>query len=370
MTTPTNKELKLLSPATLGDLELANRMILAPLTRCRAGDNYVPQRMNAIYYAQRASAGLIISEATQVSRNGLGYANTPGIYTQEQIEGWKEVTKAVHNKGGKIFLQLWHAGRVAHPDLLEEGDIPVAPSPIAADYLADLPNGQFPQVTPRELTLEEIPLIIEQFRQGAKNAKEAGFDGVELHGGNGYLPEQFLQDHSNHRTDEYGGSLENRARFLLEVTQAIIDVWGKERVGVRLSPSSTFNDMHDSNLTATFSYVARELDRLGIAYLHIVEPRIKGNVTIEDDGSGLGAKFFRPLFSRTIITAGGYTRDTGEKVIEDNNADFVAYGRLFLANPDLPKRFALNTELNKYDRNTFYSSGEQGYIDYPSLKVA
>lgn len=363
----TTKTLKLLSPATLGDLELTNRMILAPLTRCRAGDRYVPQPMNVTYYAQRASAGLIISEATQVSRNGLGYANTPGIYSQEQIQGWKQITKAVHDKGGKIFLQLWHAGRVAHPDLLEEGDILIAPSSIAADYLADLPNGQFPHVIPRELKLEEIPLIIEQFRQGAKNAKEAGFDGVEIHAGNGYLPDQFLQDNSNHRTDEYGGSVENRARFLLEITQAAIDVWGKERVGVRLSPSSTFNDMHDSNPAATFNYVAQELDRLGIGYLHVVEPRIKGNVTVEDDGKGLGAKFFRPLFGGAIITAGGYTRDTGEEALQNNTADFVAYGRLFVANPDLPKRFALNAELNKYNRNTFYTSGEEGYIDYPSL---
>lgn len=289
MTTTTTQTLKLLSPATLGGLELNNRVIMAPLTRCRAGDRFVPQPMNATYYAQRASAGLIISEATQVARNGLGYANTPGIYTQEQIEGWKPITKAVHDRGGKIFLQLWHAGRVAHPDLLEEGDLPVAPSAIAADYLADLPNGQFPHVTPRELKLEEIPEIIEQFRQGAENAKEAGFDGVELHGANGYLPEQFLRDNSNHRTDEYGGSLENRARFMLEVTQALIDVWGKDRVGVRLAPSSTFNDMHGTDLTTTYTYVVQELDRMGIGYLHIVEPRIKGNVTIEDDGTGMGA---------------------------------------------------------------------------------
>ena len=243
MTTANATKLELLSPATLSDMKLENRMILAPLTRCRAGNGFIPQPMNTIYYAQRASAGLIISEATQVARNGLGYANTPGIYNQQQIEGWKQITKAVHDKGGKIFLQLWHAGRVAHPALLEEGDIPIAPSAIAADYLADLPEGQFPHVTPRELKLEEIPEIIEQFRQGAKNALEAGFDGVEIHAGNGYLPDQFLQDNSNHRTDEYGGSIENRARFLLEITQAAIEVWGKERVGVRLSPSSTFNDM-------------------------------------------------------------------------------------------------------------------------------
>ncbi|MEO1005289.1 MAG: alkene reductase, partial [Cyanobacteria bacterium J06638_38] len=203
--------------------------------------------------------------------------------------------------------------------------------------------------------------------QGAKNAKEAGFDGVELHAANGYLPEQFLQDNSNYRTDKYGGTLENRARFILEVTQALIDVWGKERVGVRLAPSSTFNDMHDSNLTATFTYVARELDSLGVGYLHIVEPRIKGNVTIEDDGTGLGAKFFRSLFSGAIITAGGYTQETGEEVLENKDADFVTYGRLYVANPDLPKRFALGAELNQYDRSTFYTNGEAGYIDYPFL---
>ncbi|MEM7757803.1 MAG: alkene reductase [Cyanobacteria bacterium P01_A01_bin.40] len=348
MTTTTTKTPKLLSPATLNDLELNNRMIMAPLTRCRAGDRFVPQPMNVIYYEQRADAGLIISEATQIARNGLGYANTPGIYTQEQIEGWKPITKAVHDRGGKIFLQLWHAGRVAHPDLLEPGELPVAPSAIAADDLADLPNGRFPHVIPRELTLEEIPRIIEQFRQGAKNAKEAGFDGVELHAANGYLPEQFLQDNSNYRTDKYGGTLENRARFMLEVTQSLIDVWGKERVGVRLAPSSTFNDMHDSNLTATFTYIARELDSLGVGYLHIVEPRIKGNVTIEDDGTGLGAKFFRSLFNGAIITAGGYTQETGEEVLENKDADFVTYGRLFVANPDLPKRFALGAELNQY----------------------
>jgi len=367
MTTANATKLELLSPATLSDMKLENRMILAPLTRCRAGNGFIPQLMNTIYYAQRASAGLIISEATQVARKGLGYANTPGIYNQQQIEGWKQITKTVHDKGGKIFLQLWHAGRVAHPALLEEGDIPIAPSAIAADYLADLPEGQFPHVTPRELKLEEIPGIIEQFRQGAKNALEAGFDGVEIHAGNGYLPDQFLQDNSNHRTDEYGGSIENRARFLLEITQAAIDVWGKERVGVRLSPSSTFNDMHDSNLVSTFSYVAEQLNRLEIAYLHVVEPRIKGNVTIEDDDTGLGAAFFRPIFKGIIISAGGYTRDSGEQFIRDNHADFIAYGRLFVSNPDLPKRFALDTKLNKYDRSTFYTDGIEGYIDYPKL---
>ncbi|MEM8778011.1 MAG: alkene reductase [Cyanobacteria bacterium P01_G01_bin.49] len=370
MMTTTTKTLQLLTPATLGDLKLANKMILAPLTRSRAGSGFVPQAMNVTYYAQRASAGLIISEATQVARNGLGYANTPGIYTKEQIKGWKPITHAVHEKGGKIFMQLWHAGRVAHPDLLESGDVPVAPSAIAADYPAYLPSGESSHVTPRELTLSEISSIIEQFRQGAKNALEAGFDGVELHAANGYLPNQFLEDNSNHRTDRYGGSLENRARFILEITQALVEVWGKERVGVRLSPNSSFNDMHDSNPTATFTYVAQELDRMGIAYLHIVEPRVNGTVTIEDDGTGLGAKFFRSVFSGKIMSAGGYTRSTGEEAIQNHDADFVAYGRMYIANPDLPERFALNAELNKYDRRTFYTRGEEGYIDYPSLEVA
>ncbi|MBE9168099.1 alkene reductase [Pleurocapsales cyanobacterium LEGE 06147] len=360
--------MRLLSPFKLGACELPNRILLAPLTRCRAGAGYVPQPMNALYYAQRASAGLIISEATQVARNGIGYPNTPGIYSQEQVEGWKLVTEAVHSKGGKIFLQLWHAGRVAHPSFLEKGEIPIAPSPIAADYMADTANGKQPHVIPRELKLEKILGIVQQFQQGAKNAKEAGFDGVEIHSANGYLIDQFLQDNSNRREDKYGGSIEGRSRFLIEVTQAVVDVWGRERVGVRLSPSSTFNDMHDSNPTGTFSYVAKELDRLGIAYLHLIEPRIRGNVTIEDDGSGLGAKFFRPIFQGAIVTAGGYSRDTGEAILQKNDADLVAFGRLFLANPDLPKRFALNASLNKHNRDTFYTSGADGYIDYPTLE--
>ena len=357
--------LKLLSPAVLGEIELANRMILAPLTRCRAGAGYVPQAINALYYAQRASAGLIITEATQVAHNGIGYPNTPGIHSPKQIQGWKKVTEAVHEKNGKIFLQLWHAGRVAHPAFLEPGELPVAPSPIAADGMADTTEGQQLHVIPRELKREEIPGVIEQFRQGAKNAKEAGFDGVEIHGANGYLLDQFLQDNSNQRQDEYGGSIEGRSRFLIEVTQAVVEVWGKVRVGVRLSPGSAFNDMHDSNPTNTFTYVAQELDRMGIAYLHIIEPRIRGNVTIENDGNGLGAKFFRPIFQGSIVTAGGYNRDTGEAILQSNDADLVAYGRLFLANPDLPRRFALNVSLNKYDRNTFYTRGAEGYTDYP-----
>jgi N-ethylmaleimide reductase len=360
-------ELKLLSPTNLGTLELPNRMVMAPLTRCRAGNEYIPQPMNVTYYAQRASAGLIISEATQVARNGIGYPNTPGIYTSEQVEGWKQVTDAVHAQGGRIFLQLWHAGRVAHPSLLPVNELPIAPSAISANCMADTAEGQQPHVTPRALALDEIPEIVAQFQQGAKNAIVAGFDGVEIHSANGYLLDQFLQDSANQRSDAYGGTIENRARLLIEVVQAVTEVWGQERVGVRLSPSSTFNDMRDSNPVALFSHVAQALNSQGLAYLHIVEPRIQGNETVTDDGKGLGAKFFRSHFQGTIITAGGYDRATGEAVLHGNQANLVAYGRLFLANPDLPKRFELRASLNRYDRSTFYSSGEEGYIDYPAL---
>jgi N-ethylmaleimide reductase len=359
--------LKLLSPAIIGDIQLPNRMIMAPLTRCRAGVGYIPQPINALYYAQRATAGLIISEATQVSANGIGYPNTPGIYTEAQIAGWKLVTEAVHNRGGRIFLQLWHAGRVAHPSLLPVGEIPIAPSPIKANCTADTASGQQPHVTPRALEISEIPDIIEMFQQGAKNALLAGFDGVEIHSANGYLLDQFLQDNSNQRQDNYGGSVEKRSRLLLQITQAVVEVWGQGKVGVRLSPSSGFNDMRDSNPKALFSYVVEALNKLNLAYLHLIEPRIQGNVTISDDGTGLGAQFFRSIFTGSIITAGGYTCETGEAIIQENHADFVAYGRLFLANPDLPQRFALSKEFNRYNRSTFYSSGEEGYVDYPTL---
>lgn len=360
--------MRLLSPFKLGACELSNRMLLAPLTRCRAGVGYVPQEMNAVYYAQRATAGLIITEATQVSPFGIGYPNTPGIHAPEQVEGWKRVTQAVHAKGGQIFLQLWHAGRASHPSLQPNGEIPVAPSAIKPEGMAATPQGEKPYVTPRALDIQEIPEIIEQFRQGAKNALEAGFDGVEIHSANGYLLDEFLQDNSNRRIDRYGGSVENRARLLLEVTQAVKSVWGAGRVGVRLSPGSSFNDMHDSNPAATFDYVANALNQFALAYLHIIEPRIKGNITIEDDVTPLGARHFRSIYKGTLVTAGGYTGETGEAILKEGYADLVAYGRLFLANPDLPTRFATNALLNKYDRSTFYSSGEKGYIDYPSLE--
>ncbi|WP_013325010.1 alkene reductase [Gloeothece verrucosa] len=360
-------QLKLLTPVQLGAYQLSNRIVMAPLTRMRAAQGNIPHQMNAHYYAQRASAGLIISEASQISPTGQGYAYTPGIHSPEQIEGWKLVTEAVHQKGGHIFMQLWHVGRISHPSLQPDGQLPLAPSAIAAEGMANTVSGPQPFVTPRALETAEIPQIIEQYRQAAENARVAGFDGVEIHSANGYLLDQFLHDGSNRRTDQYGGSIENRARLLMEVTRAVIEVWGGERVGVRLSPGGTYNSMSDSNLEALFNYVVSQLNSFNLAYLHLVEPRIQGSQTVEDDGSRLGVKHFRSIYQGTLITAGGYTRETGEAVLQTGDADLVAYGRIFIANPDLPQRFALNAPLNPYDRSTFYGGNEQGYIDYPFL---
>ena len=359
----------LFSPYKVGNLELPSRIVMAPLTRMRAGKGNVPQAMNAEYYAQRASAALIISEATQISPQGVGYPHTPGIHSSEQIEGWKLVTEAVHQQGGKIFLQLWHVGRVSHPSLQPNGELPVAPSAIAPKGMAATYEGEKPFVTPRALETEEIPQIVQQYVQATKNALAAGFDGVEIHSANGYLLDEFLQDGSNKRTDRYGGSIENRARFLMEVVEAVTQVCDSRRVGVRLSPSSTFMDMSDSNPEELFGYVARELNKFNLAYLHVVEPRIKGDKHDEDESNGLGVKFFRPIFTGTLISAGGYTRDTGNEVLASGNADLVAYGRLFIANPDLPKRFKLKASLNTYHRPTFYTQGQEGYIDYPCLET-
>lgn len=355
----------LLSSVKLGRYTLPNRIVMAPLTRNRSAEGNVPRELNALYYKQRATAGLIISEATQVSPQGLGYPGTPGIHSPEQIAGWKLVTEAVHSQGGRIFLQLWHVGRISHPDLQPNGELPVAPSAIAPEGESATYTGMKPYVTPRALELEEIPQIIEQYRLGAKNALEAGFDGVEVHGANGYLLDQFLQDNSNHRTDSYGGSVENRSRLLLAVVAAVVEVWGSDRVGVRLSPSGTFNTMGDSHRAATFGYVVKELNQFNLAYLHLVAPRVEGFGTAEDQPD-LGADFFRPIFQNPIITAGGYSFETGNAVIEAGHADLVAFGRLYIANPDLPERFATGAALNVPDRNTFYGGDEKGYTDYPT----
>ncbi len=358
----------LLSPIKLGRYDLPNRIVMAPLTRNRAAAGNVPQAMNAEYYAQRASAGLIITEASQISPQGLGYPATPGIYSSEQVEGWKLVTEAVHQQGGRIFIQLWHVGRISHPSLQPNGELPVAPSAIAPAGMASTYTGEQPFVTPRALETDEIPGIIQQYRQAAENALAAGFDGVEIHSANGYLLDQFLQDGSNQRSDQYGGSLENRTRLLLEVTEAVVAVWGADRVGIRLSPNGTFNDMHDSDPAALFDYVVNALNRFGLAYLHLVEPRWT-SPTPEVDITALKAGHFRPLYHGTLITAGGYDRQQGNEVIAAGQADLVAYGRWFISNPDLPERFAQEAPLNAYDRSTFYGGDEKGYTDYPALTL-
>jgi N-ethylmaleimide reductase len=358
----------LLTPVQLGPYQLPNRVVMAPLTRNRAGAGNVPGPLNATYYAQRASAGLLIAEATQVTPYGQGYPATPGIHSAEQVGGWTLVTDAVHAKGGHIFLQLWHVGRISHPSLQPDGVLPVAPSAIAPAGDASTFTGPQPYVTPRALELNEIPGIIEAYRQGAQNALDAGFDGVEIHAANGYLLDQFLQDGTNQRTDEYGGSFENRARLLLEVVEAVVSVWGADRVGIRLSPSGTFNDIHDSNSKALFTYVVQSLNRFGLAYLHLVEPRAYEGV--DASGEQLNTEFFRPLFQGPIISAGGYTQESGNATLTAGAADLIAYGRIYIANPDLVERFAQNATLNPYDRDSFYGGDERGYTDYPTLELA
>ena len=347
----------------IGPYTLPNRIIMAPMTRNRAGADNVPVPMMQTYYSQRASAGLIISEGSQVSTQGAGYPATPGIYSSEQVDGWKAITNAIHEKGGHIFLQLWHVGRISHPSY-HEGELPVAPSAIIPKGEAATYEGMKPFVTPRALETNEIQGIIEQFRNGAKNALDAGFDGVEIHGANGYLPDQFLRDGSNKRTDEYGGSVENRARLHLEVTEAVTSVWGADKVAVRLSPSGTFNDMSDSNPEDTFGYLVEKLNKFGLAYLHIVD-------ALEEDirhgAKVVSLSYFRKIYKGILMINGGYDKNRGNEVIENGDADLVSFAQLFLANPDLPKRFKTGAKLNDPDMATFYGGGEKGYIDYPFL---
>ncbi|AGY60146.1 alkene reductase [Gloeobacter kilaueensis] len=357
----------LFSPFSLGSLSLPNRIVLAPLTRMRAGAGLAPVPLNATYYAQRAGAGLIVSEATQISQQGQGYVNTPGIYSEEQIAGWRLVTDAVHERGGRIFLQLWHVGRQSHPLLQPGGGLPVAPSAIVHEGVAITQEGPKPLVVPRALETDEIPAIVEQYRQGAINAQKAGFDGVEIHSANGYLLDQFLHDGSNQRTDRYGGSIENRARLLLEVIEAVLPLWESKRVGVRLSPSGSFGGMSDSDPQALFTHVVAALNSFDLAYLHLVEPRIDGNVTL-DEPAGIPTPVFREIYRGTIISAGGHDKDSGNAMLAEGTADLIAYGRLYIANPDLPERFRQGAPLNPYDRDTFYGGDEKGYTDYPFLE--
>ena len=348
----------LFDPLQIGDITLSNRIIMAPLTRQRAGDVRVPNALMAKYYAERASAGLIISEATSVTPQGVGYAATPGIWSQEQVEGWKLVTSAVHAAGGKIFLQLWHVGRVSDPIFLN-GDLPVAPSAIAPQGHVSHVRPQRPFVTPRALDLAEIPAIVEAYRKGAENAKAAGFDGVQVHGANGYLLDQFLQDSTNQRTDAYGGPIENRARLMLEVVDACIEVWGANRVGMHLAPRGDAHTMGDSNAAATFGYVARELGKRKIAFIAAREALGENRL-----GPQLKAAFGGPYIANER-----FTKESAQQVLDAGEADAVAWGQLFIANPDLPRRFELNAPLNQPNPATFYAEGEEGYTDYPALET-
>lgn len=353
----------LLSSVQLGPYSLKNRMVMAPMTRNRVGEGNVLQDMNVTYYRQRASAGLIISEGSQISPHAVGYPGTPGIYSPEQIAGWKRVTDAVHEEGGRIFLQLWHTGRISHPSLLPDGELPVAPSAIKPMGEAVTFSGPQPFATPRALEFHELPGIVMQYSRAARNAQAAGFDGVEIHAANGYLLDQFLRDGANRRTDAYGGSIENRVRFLLEVTEAVTAIWGSDRVGVRLSPINTFNDMSDSDPDATFGFVAQKLNQYGLAYLHVVE------VDMLDSGPGRGydRRKLRDAFAGSYMANGGYDRERGNLAVADGYADLVSFARLFIANPDLPERFAENAILNEPNQETFYGGDERGYTDYPFL---
>ncbi len=346
----------LFDPLVVGDLTLPNRIVMAPLTRARSGDERVPNALMARYYAERASAGLILTEATSVTPQGVGYASTPGIWSDEQVEGWKLVTQAVHDAGGRIFMQLWHVGRISDPIFLD-GALPVAPSAIAAGGHVSLVRPERPFVTPRALELDELPGIVAAYRKGAENARRAGFDGVEIHGANGYLLDQFLQDSTNHRTDAYGGPIENRARLLLEATDAAIEVFGAGRVGVHLAPRGDAHTMGDSDPAATFGYVARELGRRKIAFIFARE-----SAGADSLGPALKQQFGGPYIANEA-----FTLDSAQAALAAGTADAVAWGKLFIANPDLPRRFELNTELNAPVPATFYAEGETGYTDYPSL---
>jgi N-ethylmaleimide reductase len=353
----------LFSQYELGKIKLSNRMVMAPMTRCRAVEGNIPSPLAITYYKQRSQAGLIITEGSQVSPEGVGYVRTPGIYSPQQVKGWRKVTDAVHQSGSKIFLQLWHVGRVSHSDF-QDGDKPVAPSSLPVEGDIHTQFGKKKIETPRALELEEIPNIVNQFRSGAENAKAAGFDGVEIHGANGYLLDQFLRDGSNHRADQYGGSLQNRARLPLEVTKAVIDVFGAKKVGYRISPHFQRYSMSDSNPLETFSYFAEELNGLKLAYLHMVE-RVGGPMIVAPEARL--AKAIRSIFKGTLILNGGYDALKGNDAIQNGVADLIAYGSLFLANPDLPERFRKLASLNTPDITTFYEGEERGYIDYPSL---
>lgn len=347
---------QLLDPITIGDLVLRNRVLMAPLTRCRSSAGRVPNELMRDYYAQRASAGMILSEATSVDPMGVGYPDTPGIWSDAQVDGWAKITEAVHRAGGTILLQLWHVGRISHP-LYLDGALPVAPSAIRPAGTVSLVRPKTEYVTPRALARDEIAGIIEAFRKGAQNARRAGFDGVEVHGANGYLLDQFLQDKTNTRTDDYGGSIENRARLMIEVVDACTGVWGAGRVGLHLAPRGDAHDMGDSNPGATFGYVAEQMKARGLAFL----------CARESLGENRIGPQLKQIFGGVYIANEGFTAETAQEVLDKGEADAVAFGKTFIANPDLPQRFALSAPLNAQKPELFYAQGAQGYTDYPAL---
>ncbi|MDP3211358.1 alkene reductase [Methylotenera sp.] len=357
--------LDLFSPVKLGSMQLSNRIVMAPLTRNRAGEHGVPQPLNVTYYEQRASAGLIVTEATPISAMAHGYPALPGIYTDAQVAGWKKITDAVHAKGGKIVIQLWHVGRISHPTLLPDGALPVAPSAIKPAGKAFTYQGLVDYVEPRALDANELSSIVADYVHATKSALAAGFDGVEIHAANGYLLDQFLRDGTNQRTDQYGGSFENRARFLLEVTKAVVDVAGSDKVGVRISPVNPFNDMKDSNPQALFNFVTQSLNQFNLAYLHVVEGGIHGG--------GIADPFdfdaLRKLFKGPYMANLAYDKARGNAVVASGHADVVAYGVPFIANPDLVERFRTDAPLNEADSSTFYGGTEKGYTDYPFIEA-
>ena len=367
--TTASAQTDLFSPCAIGSLQLTNRIVMAPLTRSRAAAGDVPTLLMATSYAQRASAGLIISEASQVSPQGKGYIQTPGIYSDAQVAGWKLVTDAVHAKGGRIMIQLWHVGRISHPDLQEGGALPVAPSAVKPTGWVFTGKGKEDMVTPRALDISELPDIVADYKRAAQNAKAAGFDGVEIHSANGYLIDQFLRDKTNLRSDRYGGSVENRTRLLLEVTDAVLEVWEKDRVGVRLSPLSAVNDIDDSNPEPVFTHAVQELAKRNIGFLHIVEgmtggPRVPGKPTDFDLNK------LRRIFPNTYMANNGYTREMAIEARANNSADLIAFGKAFICNPDLVERLRRNAPLNDLDANTLYGGDEHGYTDYPFLDSA
>jgi N-ethylmaleimide reductase len=354
----------LFTPFQVGAVELSNRLVMAPLTRGRANPDGTPHPRMVEYYRQRATAGLIISEATAISPQGFGWANAPGIYTQAHVEGWKQVTEAVHQAGGKMFLQLWHMGRASHPDF-QNGALPVSASAIAANGDAHTPSGKKPYVTPRALETSEIPGVIQDYVRATRLAREAGFDGVEIHAANGYLIDQFLRDGSNQRTDDYGGSIANRSRFLLEVTAAVTGAWSGEHVGVRLSPTNPYNDMQDSDPTATFTHAAKLLNRFKLAYLHVLEA-VPGHM-LAAPGPRV-SPHMRKAFKGPFIANGGYDAASAAHSINEGETDLVAFGVPFLTNPDLVQRYRVGAPLNPPDMSTFYGGTEKGYTDYPVLQ--